>query len=68
MKDSEIKHQPSCKDENQTGLLSVTEAQARILDGVTAVTETETLPVRDALGRVLAQAVTSPIEDRKSVV
>ena len=62
MKDSEIKHQPSCKDENQTGLLSVTEAQARILDGVTAVTETETLPVRDALGRVLAQAVTSPID------
>jgi molybdopterin molybdotransferase len=62
MKDSEIKHQPSCKDENQTGLLTVTEAQARILDGVTAVTETETLPVRDALGRVLAQAVTSPID------
>ena len=62
MKDSEIKHQPSCKDENQTGLLSVTEAQARILDGVAAVTGTETLPVRDALGRVLAQAVTSPID------
>ena len=62
MKDSEIKRQPSCKDENQTGLLTVAEAQARILDGVAAVTETETLPVRDALGRVLAQAVTSPID------
>lgn len=57
-----IKHQPSCEDEHQPGLLTVAEAQARILDGVTAVTETETLPVRDALGRVLAQDVMSPID------
>ena len=63
MKDTEITHQPSCEDELNTGLLSVAEAQARILDGVTAVTETETLPVRAALGRVLAQDVSSPIDE-----
>lgn len=62
MKDTEITHQPSCEDELNIGLLSVAEAQARILDGVTAVTETETLPVRAALGRVLAQDVSSPID------
>ena len=62
MKDTEINQQPSCEDELNTGLLSVAEAQARILDGVTAVTETETLPVRAALGRVLAQDVSSPID------
>jgi molybdopterin molybdotransferase len=62
MKETEITHQPSCEDELNIGLLSVAEAQARILDGVTAVTETETLPVRAALGRVLAQDVSSPID------
>ena len=62
MKDTEINQQPSCEDELNTGLLSVAEAQARILDGVTAVTETETLPVRAALGRVLAEDVSSPID------
>ena len=62
MKDTEITQQPSCEDELNTGLLSVAEAQARILDGVTAVTETETLPVRAALGRVLAEDVSSPID------
>ncbi len=62
MKDREIRHQPGCDDEQQTGLLSVAEAQARILDAVSAVTETETLPVRDALDRVLAQDVTSAID------
>ncbi len=62
MKDTEITHQPSCEDELNIGLLSVAEAQARILGGVTAVTETETLPQRAALGRVLAQDVSSPID------
>ena len=62
MQDQEIKHQPSCEDELNIGLLTVAEAQARILEGVTPVTETETLPVREALGRVLAQEVVSPID------
>jgi molybdopterin molybdotransferase len=62
MQDQEIRHQPSCEDELNIGLLTVAEAQARILEGITPVTETETLPVREALGRVLAQEIVSPID------
>jgi molybdopterin molybdotransferase len=41
--------------------LSVREASARILEGVTPLS-TEIVPLRDALGRVLATDVASPIE------
>ena len=62
MNDREIQTQPSCEDELNIGLLTVAEAQARILDGVTPVTAVETLPVREALGRVLAEDIVSPID------
>ena len=63
MQNNEIKKQPDCcEDEQNTGLLTVNEAQARILDSVTAVNETQTLSVRDALGRVLAEDIISPID------
>ena len=63
MQNNEIEKQPGCcEDEQNTGLLTVTEAQARILDSVTAVNETQTLSVRDALGRVLADDIVSPID------
>jgi len=63
MQNNEIKTQPGCcEDELNTGLLTVTEAQARILDSVTAVDGTESLPVREALGRVLAVDIVSPID------
>ena len=62
MHDQEITHQPSCEDELNVGLLTVAEAQARILDGVTPVTARETVPVMQALGRVLAQDIVSPID------
>jgi molybdopterin molybdotransferase len=58
---NEIEMQPSCEDELNTGLLTVAEAQGRILDGVTAIRDTETLPVREALDRVLAEDIVSPI-------
>jgi molybdopterin molybdotransferase len=61
MHDKEINIQPSCEDELNTGLLSVVEAQARILKGVLPVTGSETLPLREALDRVLAREVISPI-------
>ncbi len=51
-----------CADDQNTGLLSVTQAQALILAGVTPVTARETLPIRSALGRILAQDVVSPID------
>ena len=62
MSSNEIKTRPSCEDELNTGLLTVAEAQSRILDGVTVVTDTETLPVREALNRVLAQKLVSPVD------
>ena len=40
---------------------TVQEASRRILEGIRAV-PTESIPLRDALGRVLAEDVTSPIE------
>ena len=61
MTDKEIKHQPSCEDELNIGLLSVAEAQTRILDGVMAITATKKLPLREALGSVLAEDIISPI-------
>ena len=63
MQNNEIETQPGCcEDELNTGLLTVTEARARILDSVTAVDGTESLPVREALGRVLAVDIVSPID------
>jgi molybdopterin molybdotransferase len=62
MHENEIKSQPGCEDELNTGLLSVAQAQARIIEGVTPVSAAETLPVREALARVLAQDIVSPID------
>jgi molybdopterin molybdotransferase len=42
-------------------LLTVEEAQARIMAMLTPVTATESLAIRDSLGRVLATTITSPI-------
>ena len=62
MNSDEIETQPDCcEDEPNSGQLTVTEAQARILDAVTAIGETESLQVREALGRVLAGDIVSPI-------
>jgi molybdopterin molybdotransferase len=62
MHDQEITPRPSCEDELNPGLLSVAQAQERILAAVAAVEATETLPVREALGRVLAGAVVAPLD------
>ena len=62
MHNNEIERQPGCEDELNTGLLTVAQAQALILEGVTPVTATESLPLRDAPGRVLAEAIVSPID------
>jgi len=62
MTNDEIKSQPSCEDELNSGLLSVDEARARILDAVNMIRDTHTVALRDALGRVLATDVVSPID------
>jgi len=62
MPNNEIESQPSCEDELNTGLLTVAEAQARILDGIMPVSETESVPLHTALDRVLAEAIVSLID------
>ena len=58
---TKIEKQPSCEDELNTALISVAEAQARILDDVSIPKDIEVLPIRESLGRVLAEDVISPI-------
>lgn len=62
MNDNEIENQPGCEDELNTGLLTVDEARARILEAVNMIRDTHTAALRDALGRVLATDVVSPVD------
>ena len=60
---TEIETQPGCcEDELNTSLLTVDEARERMLDGVHAVHDAQMVALRDALGRVLAAEVVSPID------
>ncbi|MCP3870419.1 MAG: molybdopterin molybdenumtransferase MoeA [Gammaproteobacteria bacterium] len=52
---------PSCADDSEPSLLTVVQARSRILDSVTPVTERQRLFLRDALDRVLATEIVSPI-------
>ncbi len=61
MHKQEITIQPGCEDESNTGLLSVAQGRARILAAVEPVKTSETLPLREALGRVLAGAIVAPL-------
>jgi len=62
MQETGITREPGCEDELNAGLLSVDEARARILAGVTPLQEAENAALRDALGRVLAEDIVSPID------
>ena len=53
---------PSCEDDYDAASLTCDEALQQILGRVQSVSETETLPVREALGRVLARVLVSPID------
>jgi len=55
-------HAPSCMDPHDSEALSLDEAVARIRSSITPVPGTETLDLRSALGRVLAQNVVSAVD------
>ncbi len=57
-----VASQPSCDDDYDSDSLTCDQAVARILGAVSSVSETETLPVREALDRVLAKPVISKID------
>lgn len=52
---------PDCDNTSST-LLTVEQAVERIAGGIDAVTGTEQLPLRSALGRILAEEVCSPLD------
>ena len=62
MQDDRVVSQPGCDDDHDSGSLTCDEAVDRILDAVSSVRETETLPVREALDRALAKPVISMID------
>jgi len=57
-----IERDPSCEDDFDTASLSCDEALERILGVLTTVEGRERLHLRAALGRVLAETVTSPVD------
>lgn len=50
---------PSC-DNLPTHILTVDQAQARILEAIQPIIHTETIPLKQGLGRVLAAAIVAP--------
>lgn len=56
-----IKAAPSCADDADTTALTVTRARANILDAISPIRDRQRLFLRDALGRVIAEEIISPL-------
>jgi molybdopterin molybdotransferase len=61
MTDNKIKTDPSCKDDYDPNSITPDQALKNIFKAITPVIETETVPVRKSLGRVLANDIHSEI-------
>ena len=61
MAENTINYDPSCMDDYDPHSMEANLAQQHILDSVQTISETETVPIRQALHRVLAQPLTSTI-------
>ena len=57
-----IQYQASCMDDYDPSSMDAQVAQQHILDSVYPVQESETLAIRDALGRILASPITSDLD------
>ena len=62
MSEARIETQPSCEDDYDNASLSCAAALERLLAATRPLEDTEQLPVRAALGRVLARAIASPFD------
>jgi molybdopterin molybdotransferase len=58
---STLNVQSSCGDANEQGSLSVEHALQNMLNAVSAIGGSEQIHLRDAIDRVLAEAITSPV-------
>ncbi len=56
-----IKTAPSCADDREPGILSVSEARRRILQALPELRGEERIALRSALGRVLSRDIVSPL-------
>lgn len=61
MKTPNLEHDPSCMDDFDPNSMDAERALQRILEEVQVLPETETLPIRQALGRTIAKEVRSQI-------
>lgn len=61
MQTKKIHYQTSCADDVDNESLRVEEARQRILSAITPISDYEKLALRDALGRVLAEDIISPL-------
>ncbi len=58
---AELAKNPSCMDDYDPNAMSVSQARTFIQQFLNPVTEAETLPLRESLGRVLAADIISPL-------
>lgn len=61
MKADTISRQASCADDYDPASLPADAALARIMESISPIRDTETTGIRSALGRILAEDITSPI-------
>jgi molybdopterin molybdotransferase len=61
MKPDAIAKQASCADDYDPASLPAAIALKRILEAIKPITESEKLPIHNALGRILSEEITSPI-------
>tara|TARA_R110002049_G_scaffold13509_3_gene58660 strand:- start:10384 stop:11652 length:1269 start_codon:yes stop_codon:yes gene_type:complete len=61
MTDEKIKYDPSCMDDYDPSSMDAQIAQQHILHSIKSITETEVVPIREALHRVVAQEIRSTI-------
>lgn len=61
MTENDINKDYSCMDDYDPNSILPDEALRRIFDTISAITETESIPIRETLGRVLATNITSEI-------
>lgn len=59
---ADVSIQVSCADDRDTQALAVEDARRRILLAVTPIASPQQLALREALGRTLAEPVTSPVD------
>ncbi len=61
MADKKIKYDPSCMDDYDPSSMDAQIAQQHILHSINSITETEVVPIREALHRVVAEDIRSTI-------